>query len=62
MNTNSGEARVPSDVSSVEGGSENVPGVSQPQPYFQTASCHESTIQFCPGCQWEWTIEQTQGQ
>ena len=30
--TDSGEARVSSDVSSVEGGSESVPGLSQPQP------------------------------
>jgi hypothetical protein len=40
--TDSEEARVPSDVSSVKGGSESVPGVSQPQPYFQTASCLKS--------------------
>ena len=39
----SDEARVPSDVSSVEGGSESVPGVSHPQPYRQTASCHKSS-------------------
>ena len=31
--SDSDEARVPSDVSSVEGGSESVPGVSHPQPY-----------------------------
>ena len=37
------ESRVSSDVSSIEGGSECVPGVSQPQPYCQTASCHESS-------------------
>jgi len=42
VDTDSGEARVSSDVSSVEGGSESVPGVSQPQLYCQTASCHES--------------------
>ena len=33
----------PSDVSSVEGGTESVPGVSQPQPYHQTARSHESS-------------------
>jgi len=37
------KATVSSDVSSVEGGSESVPGLSQPQPYRQTASCHESS-------------------
>jgi hypothetical protein len=42
FDTGSDEARVSSDVSSVEGGSESVPGVSQPQPHCQTASCHES--------------------
>jgi hypothetical protein len=43
VNTDSDEVRVSSDVISVEGGSENVPGLSQPQPYRQTASCHESS-------------------
>jgi len=38
VDTDSDEARVSSDVSSVEGGSESVPGLSQPQPYHQTAS------------------------
>ena len=38
----SDEVRVPSNVSSVEGGLESVPGVSHPQPYHRTASCHES--------------------
>jgi len=42
VDTDSDEARVSSDVSSVEGGSESVPGVSQPQLYRQIASCHES--------------------
>ena len=42
VDTDSDEARVSSDVISVEGGSESVPGLSQPQPYCQTASCHES--------------------
>ena len=41
--SDSDEASVPSDVSSVEGGSEIVQGVSQPQPYRRTASCHESS-------------------
>jgi len=43
VDTDSDEARVSSDVSLVEGGSENVPGLSQPQPYHQTASCLESS-------------------
>ena len=43
VDTDSDEARVSSDVSSVEGGYESVPGVSQPQPYRQTARCHESS-------------------
>ena len=43
FDTDSDEERVSSDVSSVEGGSESVPGLSQPQPYRQTASCHESS-------------------
>jgi len=43
VDTDSDEARVSSDVSSVEGGSEIVPGLSQAQPYCQTASCHESS-------------------
>jgi len=38
VDTDSDEARVSSDVGSVEGGSESVPGVSQPQLYRQTAS------------------------
>ena len=42
VDTGSDEVRMSSDVSSVEGGSESVPGVSQPQLYRQTASCHES--------------------
>jgi hypothetical protein len=32
-----------SDVSSVEGGTQSVPGLSQTQPYHQTASSHESS-------------------
>jgi hypothetical protein len=36
------ESRVSSD-NSIEGGSECVPRVPQPQPYCQTASCHESS-------------------
>jgi len=43
VDTDSDQARVSSDISSIEGGSESVPGVSQPQPYCQTASCHESS-------------------
>jgi hypothetical protein len=31
------------DVYLVEGGAESVPGLSQPQPYHQTASRHESS-------------------
>jgi len=42
IDTDSDEARVSSNVISVEGGSESVPGVSKPQLYRQTASCHES--------------------
>ena len=41
VDTDSDEARVSGDISSVEGGSESVPGVSQPELYRQTASCHE---------------------
>jgi len=40
--TDSDEVRVSSNVSSVEGGSESMSGVSQPQLYHQTASCHGS--------------------
>ena len=40
--SDSSEASVPSDGSSVERGSEIVQGVSQPQPYSRTASCHQS--------------------
>jgi hypothetical protein len=47
---NSDEERVSSDVSSVEGdvylvegGAESVLGLSQPQPYHQTAGRHESS-------------------
>ena len=43
VDTDSDEARVSSDVHLVERGSENVPGVSQPQPYHKTASCLESS-------------------
>ena len=43
VDTNSDEARDSNDVSSVEGGSESVPGVSQPQPYRQTSSFHKSS-------------------
>ena len=43
VDTDSDEARVSSDVSSLEGGYESVPGVSQPQSYRQTASCLKSS-------------------
>jgi hypothetical protein len=43
LDTDSGEVTVSSDVSSVEGVSEGVPGVSHPLPYRQTASSHESS-------------------
>jgi len=43
VHTDCDKAKVSSNVSSVEGGSESVPGVSQPQPYCQTASCHKSS-------------------
>jgi len=43
FDTDSDEARLSSDVSSVEGGFESVSGLSQPQPYLQTASSHESS-------------------
>ena len=43
VDIDSDEAGVSSDISSVEGGSESVPGVSQPQLYDQTASCLESS-------------------
>ena len=43
FDTNCDEAGVSSDVSSDEGGSESVPGLSQPQPYCQTGSCHEAS-------------------
>ena len=42
FDTDSDEAGVSSDISSVEGGSESVLGLSQHQPYHQTASSHES--------------------
>ena len=41
VDTDSDKTGVSSDVSSVEGGTENVPGLSQPQPYHQTASSHK---------------------
>ena len=43
VDTDSDKARVSSDVSSVQGGSESVPRLSQPQSYRQTASCHDSS-------------------
>jgi hypothetical protein len=41
-NAESDQARKSSDVISGEESSGSVPGVSQPQPYCQTASCHKS--------------------
>jgi len=41
--TDSDESRLSSDMSSVEGGFESVSGLSQPQPYRQKASSHESS-------------------
>ena len=46
VDTDSVEARMSRDFSSVNGGSESMPGVSQPQPYCQTASFHESSSSF----------------
>ena len=43
VDIDSDEARVSCDISSVEGCSESVPGLSQPQLYHQTASSHESS-------------------
>jgi len=42
VDIDSDEAGVSSDISSVEGGSESVPGVSRAQLLRQAASCHES--------------------
>ena len=43
FDTESDEARKSSNVISGKGSSESVPGVSQPQLYCQTASCHKSS-------------------
>jgi len=43
LDTDSGDATVSSDTSSVEGGPEGVPGVSHTQPYRQTASSPKSS-------------------
>ena len=43
FDSDSDEVGVSSDMSFVEGDTENVPGLSQPQPYHQTASSHESS-------------------
>ena len=43
FDTDSDEGRLSSDISSVEGGFESVSGLSQPQPYRQTASSYESS-------------------
>jgi hypothetical protein len=51
FDTDSDKARVSSDITSVEGGSESVPRLSQPQLYHQTASCHESSSSIsCSAC------------
>jgi hypothetical protein len=41
LDTDSGEVSVSSGVSSVEGGSEGVPGVSHPQPYRRTTKIRD---------------------
>ena len=41
--TDNDETRVSSNISSVEGGSETVPGLSQSQLFHQKASSHESS-------------------
>ena len=46
FDTDSDETRVSGDVSSVEGGSKSVPGLSQPQLYCQTASSHKFSSSF----------------
>ena len=43
LDTDSGDATVSSDASSVEGGPEGVPGVSHTQPYRQTTSSPKSS-------------------
>ena len=43
VDTDSDEARVSRDINLVEGDYESMPGVSQPQPYCQTAYCHKSS-------------------
>jgi len=48
VDTDSDEAGVSSDASLVEGGTESVPGLSQPQPYHQTVSSHESSSSISP--------------
>jgi len=42
FDTDGDEASMSSEVSSVEGVSEGAPGLSQPEQYQQTASCHKS--------------------
>ena len=46
VDTDSVEARMSRDFSSVNGGSESMPGVSQPQPYSQTVM--SPAVQFQP--------------
>ena len=57
VDTDSDEARVSSDISSVVGDSGSVPGLSQPQPYHQTASSRKLSCSFLSSAsdwQWEW--------
>ena len=42
FDTDGDEARVSSEISSIEGVSKGAPGLSQPEQYQQTASCHKS--------------------
>ena len=48
FDTESDEVRKSSNVVSGEESSESVPGVSQPQQYCQTASCHKSSSSISP--------------
>ena len=48
VHTDSDEARMSSDIGSVQGDSESISGVSQPQPYHQTAIFMSLAVQFHP--------------
>jgi hypothetical protein len=63
LDTDSGEATVSSNISSVEGVSENVPGLSHPQPYRHTASSYESSssISSCASDE-EYAVESRPGE